>query len=150
MAKEKNTLVKGHLAKSNLFTVPTPIMKDIEKRGWVHRWLNSTKLNQSGGYDERGYIAYRIPDELRTSLKPGEYGEDYQMSIDGFLRRGDMILGIIPKAKIDVRRAQANQRNKEEQDIRRRVGANHRGVFVEEAESVRGSLQPNINDILDK
>lgn len=150
MAKSSDKFHKGSLVRTRALSIPDVILKDIQSRGWEYRWLNAKRLTEAGGYDQRGFIAYRIPDSLRKPLAPGEYGEDYQMSIDGFYHRGDLILGVMPKIKADARRAAIEKQNQEEIDIRRRVKSTFRGVSVEAADRKVGSLQPNINDILEK
>lgn len=135
------------VADTDLLSIPEVIRKDIESKGWVCRWLNNRRLIQNGGQDLRGYIAYRVPDNLRIEMKPGVYAEDYQVAPDGFFHRGDLILGVMPRAKRDAARQKIERETKLQLGQLTEKRLNTPGVSVDKVEVRRGSL-PSTKDII--
>lgn len=130
---ELNKWHKGFFDNEDGLGVPQVIKDDIEKRGWVYRWLSTAKTLKAGGTDARGYIPYRVPDELRIDLKPGVYAEDYQVASDGLLHRGDLVLGVQPRARRDARLAFLKDRSKVDRTTLESITDRNPGLSVEEA-----------------
>lgn len=146
----KDTFHKGQFYRGHGLDLPPEIEADLQKRGWAHRWLNSNNLTASGGHDSRGWMAYRIPDSLRVESKPGEYveGSDFKQSIDGFYRRGDMILGVMPKARQQLLRQESQERTKRQENVTANVKARSRNVSVRESTKEKVAM-PSRKDILE-
>lgn len=89
---------------NNFFAIDPALKSEIEGKGMAYRWVNAIKLKANYGYDSRQWAPYK-----RDSQAPG-------MSTfsdpEGFIRRGDLILAVQPKAVNSARKAQVASRNK--------------------------------------
>jgi len=52
---------------TSIFDLPKAIADHIKSKNWVHRWGSKTKFDKFAGTDLRGYIAYRVPSELKVT-----------------------------------------------------------------------------------
>lgn len=80
------------------------IKKEITERGLKYKWINANKLANSHGFDKKGWKPYK----LNSSGKSSVYG---QTDAEGFLRRGDLVLAVMPNAIHAKHKAAINQAN---------------------------------------
>lgn len=125
-------------------SIPEVIEKDIQSRGWVWRWGSKTKFDKMGGTDMRGYMAYRVPTELRVDPKPGTYAEDYQVSLDGLYHRGDMILLVMPRERREQNLRELADKNKINREYVKSA-VESRGLTFEEAKFEKVLLEKTTN-----
>lgn len=84
------------------------IKAEIVKRGLKYKWINANRLASNNGFDKKGWKPYK----LNTSGKSTVYG---QSDAEGYLRRGDLVLAVMPEqihAKHKAAVDQANLLNK--------------------------------------
>jgi hypothetical protein len=84
------------------------IKKEITDRGLKYKWINANKLASNNGFNKKGWKPYKLNSQGKSVV----YG---QTDAEGYLRRGDLVLAVMPlqlharhKAAID----QANLLNK--------------------------------------
>lgn len=91
----------------NDYHVISPEIKaEIVGKKLKYKWINAHKLAANHGFDKKGWRPYKINQELLT--KSGVYGS---ADVDGYLRRGDLVLAVMPEALHSKHRAIINQSN---------------------------------------
>lgn len=80
------------------------IKKEITERGLKYKWINAHKLAASHGFDKKGWKPYK----LNSGGKSSVYG---QTDAEGFLRRGDLVLAVMPLQLHAKHKAAINQAN---------------------------------------
>lgn len=75
------------------FDVDPTLVKEIEEKGLVHRWINRTKYMDNRG-DARGYRPYQM--DVSKVQRKGTYDFQYGVDSEGYICRGDLILAVRP------------------------------------------------------
>lgn len=88
---------------NDFFAVDTALKAELQAKGLVWRWINAIKLKANYGYDSRQWAPYQ-----RKSQAPGMTSFS---DAEGFVRRGDLILAVQPKAVDSARKKQLAARN---------------------------------------
>lgn len=86
----------------NQLAVDPKLVAEMEAKGLAHRWINGIKYKNNYGYDARQWQPYKA--EKKVGLENNFYGFT---DSEGFIRRGDMVLAVRPKAVHEM----AKQRN---------------------------------------
>lgn len=103
---------------TDYFFVDAGVKRDIEKQGMVCRWINAKKLQENYGFDRRQWKPYKkATDSIASSNSFG--GTDSE----GFVRRGDLILAVRPKALQDKYSEQISNKNKSLQKVHQKQAA---------------------------
>lgn len=91
----------------NQLGVDPAIVKAIEAKGMVHRWINAKKLQEMGGYHHRGWKPIRMKEIGCDTLDLSSltFGTDPE----GYLRRGDNVLAVRPRELHEKHRAYLDQ-----------------------------------------
>jgi hypothetical protein len=110
----------------SLVDIDPETQKELDSKGLVGKYINATKLRANFGTDPRGWRPYK-PD-VKGSLA-NTFGADPE----GYVRRGDLILAVLPKeqharlkAKVQYRtdmQSSASQRQKAAQELQQTVGS---------------------------
>jgi hypothetical protein len=82
------------------------ILREIKGLGLKHKWINAKQLADNHGFNKRGWKPYKVSAE--TLKKTGIYGAS---DTDGYYRRGDLVLAVMPEVMHGKLRAQIQQRN---------------------------------------
>lgn len=70
---------------------------------YVYRWLNATKLQNSGGFDPRGFEVVKTLDGQEAPKFKAPFNVEVSV-MDGTIRRGDAVLARMPKDMAEKRR----------------------------------------------
>lgn len=89
---------------NNFFAIDPELKKEIEGKGMAYRWVNAIKLKANYGFDARQWAPYKREGQVS--------GMSTFSDPEGFIRRGDLILAVQPKAVAAARKAQVASRNK--------------------------------------
>lgn len=98
------------------FDIPPSIAKELAQKKYEGRWLNAKLMLENQGVHRSGWKIYKSsnPDKLK---KMDEFDFSTGVDVDGYVRRGDMILGIKP-VELQERHKQRIRAKTEAQDIR--------------------------------
>lgn len=84
--------------------IPGPIRSYCEEQGLVLRWINAVKFQSNGGYHKDYWVPFNFKEaKLELGLVLGAQ--------DGFIRRGDTILGVRSKEIDAAYRASVKRKN---------------------------------------
>lgn len=82
-----------------------PVIKaEIEAKGLVCRWINAHKLKENYGFDARRWVPYKPESK-------GDSAFGFQDS-EGYVRRGDLVLGVRSKEINAAHKAKIDRKNK--------------------------------------
>lgn len=80
------------------------VKSEIISRGLKYKWINANKLAASHGFDKKGWKPYKINSAGKSTV----YG---QTDAEGYLRRGDLVLAVMPNQLHAKHRAAIDQAN---------------------------------------
>lgn len=95
------------------FDLPRDVKEELEAKGLVGRFINVKEMERFGGVHPKGWRPYK-----RTSVENSEYAAIFGKDPDGYIRRGDVILGVKTKEEVARHKAYLAQRAAE-QDIKK-------------------------------
>lgn len=112
----------------DLLAIDPALKAEIAAKGFEYRFIRAKKYVEDGAYHKMGYRPYKRDPVEKKDGHTFEFGADPE----GYLRRGDLILAVKPKALVERDRAKIRarteaynnvvQRNKEAaEDLRRTV-----------------------------
>lgn len=87
------------------FAVPADIEAFLEKEGLAPRYVNIETVRGYGGIHPKGWIPFKLPEEIRKARGGDIFGADP----DGFLRKGDLVLAYKKKEAAEHHRAWLDQ-----------------------------------------
>lgn len=96
--------VAGEFDLDDMLAIDPVIKAEIAAKGMVFRWLNSHKLKENYGFDSRRWVPYKT----ETS---GDSVFGFK-DTEGFIRRGDLILGVRSNAINEAHKAKIDRKNK--------------------------------------
>jgi len=73
----------------NRLRVPTAILEELERKGMDHRWINYSDYIKNGYFHKSHWEPYKPAGNVDDK----QFGKD----VNGYIRRGDLILGIRSK-----------------------------------------------------
>lgn len=86
-----------------------PVLKNyLDKKGFVHRWINAKKYKADGGFNANGWRALRmesIPQDIKSAI-----GLVFGTSSEGYLTRNDLVLAIRTTEKAEQHRSILKQK----------------------------------------
>lgn len=102
---------------NNKLLVPSSIVAELEAKNYEYRWLNAKEMVEKRGLHRTGWKVYKVTNPDKAKAK-GDFDFNNGVDVDGYVRRGDLVLGIKPKELQDRHRQKLKERNKN-QDISR-------------------------------
>lgn len=118
----------------SILNIDAELKAELDGKGLVARWLNTKKYMADGNFHKSGWRAYK-------SDRKGEVGSldfNYGVNPDGYLIRGDLVLGV--KKKEDQERWASRIRAK----TARQMGKNRAEELRETLD--KGGLKAEIHD----
>lgn len=101
---EKAPIAAAEFDMDDQLAIDPLIKAEIEGKGLVFRWINAHKLKENFGFDSRRWIPYK------PEVK-GDTAYGFQDS-EGYVRRGDLLLGVRSKEINAAHRAKIDRKNK--------------------------------------
>jgi hypothetical protein len=137
VTKSESTYM-GPIATDDSTYIDPELEAELKSQNLHSRWLNIVKLKEEGGFDKRGYVAYKRKNKTQAEQLFGA-------NTEGYVQRGTKILGVLPmeqylrnKGRIDARNAAQSNLTARKQDaayaIQQQAGKTAR-VFIDEEES---------------
>jgi hypothetical protein len=93
------------------FEVPLNVKKQIDQAGYEMRFINEREYVKNSNTHERDWLPYR-EDLFSTEESITSSMNGIGISADGYLRRGDTVLAVRPRARGDQYRAIIKERNR--------------------------------------
>lgn len=103
---EQSAASIGSSIEQDYFYIPPQLLKEIESKNMVCRWINAKKLQENYGFDRRQWTPYKKEGAELTKNAFG--GTDSE----GYIRRGDLILAVRSKAVHERNSSQIASKNK--------------------------------------
>lgn len=105
---KKATAADGFIKADEVFgsrmAIPPEVKEELDAQGLVGRWLNAQEVHQNQGYHKKGWTVYRRKSDKINS--EWSYGTDPS----GVIRRGDSLLGVKTKEKVELHKQYLAQR----------------------------------------
>jgi len=110
LAKELAKLDGGT---SDVFDLPGDLKQELEEKGLVARWINAKQYEANYGQHRSGWQVYKR--EKNKKMGPLDFsgGSDP----DGYVRRMDSVLAVMPKEKFAVLRKRKQLKNAMQADV---------------------------------
>lgn len=99
----------------NQLSIPSVVLKELTEKGYAHRWLNAKEMLEKRGNHRTGWKIYRAPNPDKVKSKD-EFDFSFGVDADGYVRRGDLILGVKPNELKDKQRARVREKTRN-QDV---------------------------------
>jgi len=149
--QDREKFYKGGFSQRNMLEIPEDIQAYFDKRGFVGYWLNAVLLEKNGGWDSRGWQPFTVPEDIRAAAqpKPGEYSERFDVRPDGTVRRDDLILCFMPKAKYDANWDAIKERTKSQEQLLDAALDKARSKGFTASGSAKKVRRPTNDDILE-
>jgi hypothetical protein len=91
------------------FDVPAEIKNELTAKGLVCRWISRKAWIENHGYHKSGWVAYKTGNK-KLSADSMDFG--LGVDVEGYLRRGDLVLAVKKKESNDARKAMIEKKNK--------------------------------------
>lgn len=79
---------------SDRLAISRELKKELDSKGLTYKFINATKLKADYGFHKQGYRPYK-PDNQAI------VGDIFGGDPEGYVRRGDLILAVVPKSHAD-------------------------------------------------
>lgn len=101
----------------NQLSIPAVVLKELEEKQYSYRWLNAKEMLEKRGLHRSGWKIYRAanPDKVKSK---DEFDFSIGVDADGYVRRGDLILGIKP-VELQERHKERVREKTRNQDVTR-------------------------------
>jgi len=121
-----------------LLSIPPRVKQWLEEKGWEARFVNALEMQKAGGYHKNGWRVAKLPADV--------YTPDFSMGgdADGYLRRGDAVLAVLPKEHANKRRTQLADKSKRQQGIQSQAAEELRGMM--KGNNIKGKIHEGYED----
>jgi hypothetical protein len=101
------------------FEIPEDVAKELAEKGLKGRWISMKELELGSGYHRKGWVPYK-------KETPSEIEKLFGKSPDGFVRHGDLVLGVKKEEDVQAHRAWLRQeaKNNSVKEITKRTKKN--------------------------
>lgn len=91
----------------------------FDEKGIVVRWISQKTFYANGNLHKRGWRPYKPESDKEF----GSMGVAYGKSPEGYIQRGDLILGYMPKWRFEEHRADVQARTKRQSQVQKQTKA---------------------------
>lgn len=92
----KNKAIRNYYERKSILNVPMSVLERHKDKHFV--FLNYKRLEDSGFYNENGYIPFKVSSDSEDEKEFHKFGN---RSNDGFVHRNEMILAYMPKEEYE-------------------------------------------------
>lgn len=119
-AKTTNILKEDDLF-GNQMSIPADVQAELDAQGLEGHWIKADTVYAHGGYHKRGWVPYKRKKIESGTMTNSEFilGRDPE----GYIRRGDLILGVKTKEQVQQHKAYLAQKANRGKDIQKEKAA---------------------------
>ena len=89
----------------NPLKIPEDLQKELNDKNLTPKWVAAKVVYENGGYHPKGWVPYK---RATTTQSMTEFG--LGRDPEGVVRRGDLLLGVKPKAEAEKHKAYLTQK----------------------------------------